>query len=139
MDERTKMLLGLRPKIETIDKELNTGDAEDFQNSILRPILKFQNELLLNLFVDYAHQYKGVFFKLEKLEQLDYINKSIRTNQLFRNMLIGSIIGFFSVTEFQIYKLNSSVYNKRIVSMIIQRLQDQIMVLKNGFSVEVGS
>ena len=137
MQERTEVLMVLRPKIETVDKALDTNEVEAFQNDVLRPILKFQNILLLHLFVDYAYQYKGVFFKLNKTEQLDYINKSIRTNQLFRNKLIGTVVALFSLEELQFYSLNTSSHNKRIVSMLIIRLQDQQDLLNDGLAIEV--
>ena len=61
MQDRTSSLLVIRPNIDTIDKSLKTKDIEAFQNNVLRPILKFQNDLLLQIFIDYANQYKGVF------------------------------------------------------------------------------
>ena len=71
MKDRKQSLIAIRPTIDTIVKSLNTKELEGFQNDILRPILKFQNDLLLHLFMDYAKQYKGVFFKLARQEQMD--------------------------------------------------------------------
>ena len=45
MQDRTSSLLVIRPNIDTIDKSLKTKDIEAFQNNVLRPILKFQNDL----------------------------------------------------------------------------------------------
>ena len=47
MEDRKQSLLALRPNIEAINNSLNTKDIEAFQNKVLRPILKFQNHLLL--------------------------------------------------------------------------------------------
>ena len=62
MQNRTFSILAIRPNIDAVDKSLKTKDIEAFQNNVLRPILKFQNDLLLQIFIDYANQYKGVFF-----------------------------------------------------------------------------
>ena len=56
MQDRNQTILALRPNIDTITDSLNTKDIESFQNKVLRPILKFQNHLLLHLFAHYARQ-----------------------------------------------------------------------------------
>ena len=131
MQDRTSSLLAIRPNIDTIDKGLNTQEIEAFQNNVLRPILKFQNDLLLQIFIDYANQYKGIFFKLSNQEKLTYIQQALSTNQLLRSLIIGTIVGLFTIKDFGYYKLNSSDLNKRIITMIIQRLQNQLEYLSN--------
>jgi len=126
MQDRTSSLLAIRPNIDTIDKSLKTKDVEAFQNNVLRPILKFQNNLLLQIFIDYANQYKGVFFKLSDHEKLSYIQQALSTNQRLRSLILGTIVGLFTVEDFGYYKLNSSALNKRIITMTIQRLQSQL-------------
>ena len=131
MQDRTSSLLVIRPNIDTIDKSLKTKDIEAFQNNVLRPILKFQNDLLLQIFIDYANQYKGVFFKISDQEKLSYIQQALSTNQRLRSLILGTIVGLFTVEDFGYYKLNSSALNKRIITMTIQRLQSQLDYLSN--------
>tara|TARA_B100001057_G_scaffold402614_1_gene414597 strand:+ start:3091 stop:3486 length:396 start_codon:yes stop_codon:yes gene_type:complete len=126
MQDRTSSLLAIRPNIDTIDKSLKTKDVEAFQNNVLRPILKFQNDLLLQIFIDYANQYKGVFFKLSDYEKFSYVQQALSTNQRLRSLILGTIVGLFTVEDFGYYKLNSSALNKRIIAMTIQRLQSQL-------------
>ena len=126
MQDRTSSLLAIRPNIDTIDKSLKTKDVEAFQNNVLRPILKFQNDLLLQIFIDYANKYKGVFFKLSDQEKLSYIQQALSTNQRLRSLILGTIVGLFDVEDFAYYKLNLSALNKRIIAMTIQRLQCQL-------------
>lgn len=135
MKDRRQSLIAIRPNIDAIDKSLNTKELEGFQNDVLRPILKFQNDLLLHLFTDYAKQYKGVFLKLADQEQADYIQKALNTNQRFKSKVIGTVIGLFTIEDYSFYRLNLSALNKRIITMTIQRLQDQIHALNNGLSV----
>ena len=120
MQDRTSSLLAIRPNIDTIDKSLKTKDVEAFQNNVLRPILKFQNDLLLQIFIDYANQYKGVFFKISDHEKLSYIQQALSTNQRLRSLILGTIVGLFTVEDFGYYKLNSSALNKRIITIIAQ-------------------
>jgi len=131
MQDRNQTLLALRPNIDTITDSLNTKDIESFQNKVLRPILKFQNHLLLHLFVHYARQYKGVFFKLNNQQQLEYIHQSLSTNHSFKSKLIGTVVGLFTTEEYVYYIQNLSALNKRIISMSIQRLQDQLEFLES--------
>ena len=126
MQDRTSSLLAIRPNIDTIDKSLKTKDIEVFQNNVLRPILKFQNDLLLQIFIDYANQYKGVFFKLSDHAKLSYIQQALSANQRLRSLILGTIVGLFAVEDFGYYKLNSSALNKRIITMTIKRLQSQL-------------
>ena len=46
----------------TIKSEMSS--EEYFQNSVLRPIIKFQNDLLLAAFLNFSNKYKNVFFDL---------------------------------------------------------------------------
>ena len=131
MQDRTSSLLAIRPNIDTIDKALNTKEIETFQNDVLRPILKFQNDLLLQIFIDYANQYKGVFFKLSNHEKLIYIQQALSTNQRLRSLILGTIVGLFAVEDYGYYRLNLSALNKRIITMAIQRLQSQLDYLFN--------
>tara|TARA_B100001057_G_scaffold315269_1_gene315376 strand:- start:6049 stop:6450 length:402 start_codon:yes stop_codon:yes gene_type:complete len=131
MQDRTSSLLTIRPNIDTINKSLRTKDIEAFQNNVLRPIIKFQNDLLIQIFIDYANQYKGIFFKLSNQEKLSYIQQALSTNQRLRSLITGTIVGLFAVEDFDYYKLNSSDLNKRIITMIIQRIQSQLDYLSN--------
>ena len=131
MQGRTSSLLAIRPNIDTVDKGLNTKEIEAFQNDVLRPLLKFQNDLLLQIFIDYANQYKGIFFKLSNQEKLTYIQQALSTNQRLRSLILGTIVGLFPVEDFSYYKLNSSDLNKRIITMTVQRLQNQLEHLTN--------
>jgi hypothetical protein len=87
--------------------------------------------------MDYAKQYKGVFFKLARQEQMDYIQQALITNQRFKSKVIGTVIGLFTIDDYSYYSLNLSALNKRIITMTIKRLQDQIHLLNNGLSVKV--
>ena len=131
MQDRTFLLLAIRPNLDSLDKDLNTKEIETFQNDVLRPILKFQNDLLLQIFIDYVKQYKGVFFKLSNHEKMSYIQEALSANQRLRSLILGTIIGLFTLEDYSYYRLNLSELNKRIVALVIKRLQSQLEFLSN--------
>ena len=131
MQDRTFLLLAMRPNLNSLDKDLNTKEIETFQNDVLRPILKFQNDLLLQIFIDYVKQYKGVFFKLSNHEKMSYIQEALSANQRLRSLILGTIVGLFTLEDYSYYRLNLSELNKRIVALVIKRLQSQLEFLSN--------
>lgn len=101
-------------------------DEERFQNETLRPIIKFQNPLLLAAFANYITKHKNRFHDLILEKQLEYIENAIQKDIKFRNSLKGMIIGQFTLEEYQKYIQNSSALNKRMMGMVVDRLKDQI-------------
>lgn len=129
MNDRHNDLLRIRPEIKKHLTFDNMSDEERFQNTTLRPVLKLQNPLLIAVFINYAVKHKGVFFELSTEKRMAYIENAICKDQKFRNALKGIIIGQFTVTEYQTYIQNSSKLNKRMMNLVITRLQDQLQLL----------
>ena len=120
-------LLQIRPVIPTIMEAQASSLAEQFQNRTLRPLLKFQNELLVAIFRKYIARRKDVFNQLSKSKQRVYIEESIRKDQKFKHLLLGTIIGQFTTEEWEQYLEVEKELNRRMADMIIQRLQDQLI------------
>lgn len=129
MNDRQNDLLRIRPEIKKHRTFDNMSDEERFQNTTLRPVLKLQNALLIAVFINYAVKHKGVFFELSTEKRMAYIENAICKDQKFRNALKGMLIGQFTVTEYQTYIQNSSQLNKRMMNLVITRLQDQLQLL----------
>ena len=125
MNDRTSSILAIRPKINNIDSNIDSKEIESFQNKVLRPLLKFQNDLLLHIFTDYINQYKGKFYKLSRQEKLGYIHYALLKNQRLRSMILGAIVGLFTIEDYSFYRLNKSSLNKRIITMTTERIQAQ--------------
>jgi len=126
--QRDEEILALRPVINIAGTAVSA--AEIFQNQTLRPILKFQNELLLAAFRHYAIKRKGQFFKLPEAKKLAYIEHSVRTDLKFKNRLVGMITGFFTLEEWNAFLELESEFIRRITEMIIQRLQSQVETIQ---------
>ena len=106
-----------------------SSKEEIFQNKILRPILKFQNELILAIFIEYSIKQKSVFFQLSTIKKLDYIEHSVHKDSKLREFYKGIIVGLFTQDAFNEYITNSGNLNKRINSLLIERLKSQIQLL----------
>lgn len=129
MNDRHNDLLRIRPEIKKHQTFDNMSDEERFQNATMRPILKLQNPLLLAAFINYANKHKGVFYELSLDKRLQYIETAVCKDQKFRNSLKGMLIGQFTIDEYQHYISNSSKLNKRMMNLVIARLQDQMQLL----------
>lgn len=128
--DRTQQLQSIRPTITSAKIMPDMSDDERFQNETLRPIIKFQNDLLLASFQNYIKKMKNTFYELKLEKRLDYIAKSIQKDIKYRNSLKGMIIGHFTVEEYENYIQNSSALNKRMMNMVVKRLQDQIQIFE---------
>lgn len=111
---------------------INTSNEEQFQNVTLRPILKFQNELLIQFFITYAIKNKKLFFNLTSEDKYLYIENAIKTDNVLRNQSIGLIVGLLNINEYQEYVKKPSNYNKRILAMLIERWKSQLQLLENN-------
>ncbi len=126
MNERSQSILNIRPELSSSKVTENMSDDEHFQNKTLRPVLKFQNDLLLCAFQNYIAKQKNHFYQLTLEKRLAYITHAVQKDLKFRNSLKGMLIGQFTLEEYEIYIENSSALNKRMMNMVITRLQDQI-------------
>ena len=130
MNDRPNDLLRIRPEIKKTKVFPNMGTEERFQNETLRPILKLQNPLLIEVFHNYIEKRKGVFYELSSEKKLAYIETSLIKDQKFCNSVKGMIIGQFTVAEYCCYKHQSSSLNKRMMNLVISRLQDQVQLFE---------
>lgn len=128
MSTRSEKLLQQRPDIPTSKINDQMGSEEYFQNAVLRPILKFQNDLFISVFKNYIKKHKNVFYELSLEKKQRYIEHAIQKDIKFRNSLKGMIIGMFTVEEYETYTMNSSALNKRMMNLLIVRLKDQLLL-----------
>lgn len=120
-----KNKLELRSAIEIPTFE-NTTAIEKFQNETLRPVLKLQNEVYLSVFENYAINLNSLFKTLSTEKKWIFIEQSIQKDIALKNIFIGITIGMFTDEELEVYLLETKTYNKRILTMLIERLRNQI-------------
>ncbi|OUS02904.1 glyoxalase [Flavobacteriales bacterium 33_180_T64] len=132
MNDRSTNLKSIRPTIVSAQVNDTMTSDECFQNATLRPIIKMQNHLLIVVFKNYIVKRKNVFYELSLPKQLAYIENAIQKDMKFRNSLKGMIIGQFTVEEYEAYIQNSSALNKRMMSIVKERLLSNIQLFSQS-------
>ncbi len=129
MEARDTNVLELRG--ETFGIISNQSSSEEaFQNKTLRPILKMQNDLFVQVFINYAIKQKNVFFSLTPEKKMMYIENVIQRDIKFRNSLKGMVIALFTLEEYAEYIQISSNLNKRMMNMLVERLKSQMQLIE---------
>lgn len=113
--------LALRPAVAT---QPTDQPAEAFQNDTLRPILKMQHELLLELFRHYLVKRKVDWNNLARNRRFAKAKELISRDNRLRGLLFGTAIGQFTSPEMDYYLANESECNRRLTSLLTDRLLD---------------
>ncbi|MCU7614869.1 glyoxalase [Chryseobacterium sp. GMJ5] len=103
-----------------------TTPAEVFQNQTLRPVLKLQNELYLSLFTNYIVRQKADFEASSLQKKHIFIEQSLQKDAVLKNTFIGMTIGMFTLQELETYHTDHKEFNRRIITMLIERLKSQM-------------
>ena len=103
---------------------------ESFQNEVLRPILKLQNDLFVASFINYIDENKVDFNSKTVEAKLAVIHNTVQKDIKFRNEMKGMITGLFTTEEHIIYTKNASNINKRIKNMLLERLKSQVQLFE---------
>ena len=118
MKSRDSYLKSLRPDILTKKINADMSSEEYFQNTVLRPIIKFQNDLLISVFLQFCKKYKNIFFDLSTEKKILYIESVITKDSKLKASFRNLIIGLFSIDEYYEYLKSASALNKRMTGII---------------------
>lgn len=125
MIHRSSQIYQLRPEIK-VEKPEQQHPHEVFQNTVLRPIIKLQHELILRA-VENTPNFFSILARVHTKEQyIREIKPFIQSQVPFKNQMIGMIAGMMTLEEYDYYSANISEMNKRITQMIIQRIADTL-------------
>lgn len=119
--------LGIRPEVPT--EPSTESVAEEFQNATLRPILKMQNELLLQIYKHFLTKRKVKFQGMSLDQRSQWIANSVSKDNRLRGILLGMVMGQFTEAELAQFIEMESEIRRRITSLITQRLQSQMKAL----------
>ena len=131
-NNRPSNLLQIRPQILSASVKDNMSDDERFQNLTLRPILKLQEPLFIEVFKNYVIKHKSVFYDLSIEKRMDYIENAILRDMKFRNSLKGMVIGQFTIEEYKTYIKNSSALNKRMMPLVKNALLNNLQLFEQA-------
>ena len=110
----------LRPEV--FCEKSPSSVVENFQNETLRPILKYQHEL----FIEFVRSKKELVILLKK--DISIITRRSSLKNFFlkqpsiKYFLIGNVTGLFTMEEFKFYLQKKSELDKRIYSLLTERI-----------------
>ncbi|UKM64002.1 glyoxalase [Flavobacteriaceae bacterium GSB9] len=130
MNTRKSQIKSIRPEILSNTINDNMSKDERFQNIVLRPVIKLQNDLFIEVFRNYITKHKSVFYDLSLEKRQLYIENAIQKDMKLRNSMKGMVIGQFTVEEYLLYIENSSALNKRMMNLVKDRLLSQIQLFE---------
>jgi len=113
----------LRLQLDIKDQKQGKSFEEEFQNEILRPILKLQHDLILAFFHRHVTKRKVQFTGLSQIQKNEYTLQLFKKDQSFIVELRGLILGLLDLEEYEKYQTKASDLNKRISSMALKRIQ----------------
>ena len=114
-------LMGLRPLIATKSTD---NELETFQNNVLRPIIKFQQELWKKVAQRDPFLKKAKSTNLPISEKWIMVMKTATKNPSLKYQWIGMITGLLTNFEFDFYYNHKKELDKRIINMLVQRIVD---------------
>ncbi len=124
---RSIVIKSLRPELPNVVNGAEISEIELFQNEVLRPIMKFQNEVLTTFFISNLKKRDVDFSKMNLNGRIAYVTNVIQKDLGLRNVLIGMVLGLMTVEEIGQYYQYETEYRRRISKMVIDRLADQLV------------
>lgn len=123
---REESLLHIRPKVETqINYEISPSEA--FQNDTLRPILKLQNDLFVHLFRTNKAIIKIDFEKKDVIGKKKIITDLLKNDVKLKDQIEASVFSLITLIELEFYFEYRSEMKRRINTMVIERLIDNLV------------
>lgn len=119
---RDEAIKSIRPEILLTNPE---QPLDQFQE-VLRQVLKLQNDVLLNLSIQFLENKYKDFLKRDSTIKDQLLHQSLKKDIPFKKLLMGTIVGLFTLDEFSFYHQNEQEINKRLVEFIYKRLVTQL-------------
>ncbi len=124
---RDEQLITIRPILDHAT-ENDFSEIETFQNKTLRPLLKMQNDILFTI-IEHDVFFKQTLAKAnQSIDKLTIVKDYLNKRKELKTLILGAIIGQFTITEINTYHNNTKEYNKRIITMTAQRYYDQKLI-----------
>ena len=121
--DRDTNLRALRP-----DVPVDTDEAqpvERFQHEVLRPILKLQNDVILQLVDQFVQKYHTDYERRSDTDRRAILRNLLKQDSKLKRLLFGMIAGLFTRGEFAFFLAHEGELRRRMVPLLIQRVDDQ--------------
>lgn len=113
-----------RPKLPTEILENVVTESENFQNRVLRPIIKMKSELLMTHISAKLNVLKIDWEGLKSSEKKEILTALLSKDQAFKSEIVGMTIGNFDLDEFKKYHVIQKEVNRRITQIVLNRSID---------------
>jgi hypothetical protein len=113
-------LKSLRPEI--FSEQSTWNEMETFQNEVLRPVLKFQHDLIIRLTKDQILFQKQIANVSSIEQKRDIVKRFFISQANFKYFIIGQICGLLTTSEFEFYLKTKKELDKRITNMLADRI-----------------
>lgn len=122
MNSRDELLLALRPRIITTPAQ---NPAEAFQNTVLRPILKFQHERIASIFQQHIQKRKVNLSGISLEARKNYVETAFQKDLALRHQLIGLALGMLTEDEWSAFSEDKELA-RRLNNLLVQRIQSTL-------------
>ncbi|MFN5444510.1 MAG: hypothetical protein ACK48V_09810 [Crocinitomicaceae bacterium] len=122
----SEQILNLREDIKFQEDKIKSP-IEHFQHKTLRPILKFLNETLNKISINFIENINPDFSSSNPVVQEKQLLTILKKEQVLKNKLNGIVVGLFTQSELDFYLKNSIKIDERIQQMIQERIRTQFM------------
>ncbi len=122
--DRDALLKGIRPEI-PVDTE-ESRPVEQFQHTVLRPVLKFLNPVILALVAHTLGKYGTGFTSMDRPDQIRRLENLLGQDSRLKRTLLGMAMGHFTEDEFALYLQHSGEIRRRMVELVTGRARSQI-------------
>jgi hypothetical protein len=119
-------LMKTRPELPDEIMQTVKSPAETFQNSVLRPVIKMQNDLLMAHIESRIALMKIDWMRLTSIKKQDTLHALLTKDQGLKNEIIGMVLGNFSLDEYQQYASMQKELNRRITQIVLNRSLDKL-------------
>jgi hypothetical protein len=119
-------LLALRPTIPAAPAISGpVATAGDFLHATLRPVLKLQNDLLLQVVADFVRDHHMPLATASLVDQQRQLTELLTRNTKLRYTILGLITALFTAAEYAFYRQHRSELNRRLLELAQRRVLDQ--------------
>jgi hypothetical protein len=117
-------LLALRPAIDGQPAAIPTPTTiADFLHQVLRPVLKYQHEVLLATVVDFAHDYHLPLATASPPDATRLLKELLGRNTRLRATLVGLVVGLLTGPELAFYRQHRAELNRRLLDLATERVR----------------
>jgi hypothetical protein len=116
-------LLALRPAIAGQPAAIPTPTTvADFQQQVLRPVLKLQHAVLLSTVADFARDYRLPLGSVEPTEATRLLTELLGRNVRLRATLVGLAVGLLTAPELAFFRQHRPELTRRLLDLAEQRV-----------------